>query len=576
MRQPTPNPRQLGAVVHVEAKDVLGQPLGEQAIQRLLAHVNPLRVLPAVSRAIWTLDKLGPLGEDTQLALARVFLSGPALERATRQVSDFGKTVFFRTQLLALAKYLLKYGNTNSTEDNPTADDIRKSGLALLAITDAITADFRHRERALPQEDKLEHVVFELLSTSYMIRSPWLIFAMLRPWQMYTDIQNNPILRSSPDYIDVEELFLQASGVSLRDYLSVGIALLIYFIGHYLSDEQVGSFDPASLDPGSWLSTSSLPASAVNATLRIIVNTPDQMRARVTPQSRRELLYDFLPFQSSPLLKLPSGRIVLLCFQYLFDRLTTGVYWIVLDHLYTKSGPSASLAWTRFNGRIFQEHVTRRIRELAPRGGPETKLFEDSLYRIGAQEQRAADAMLLDGNRLVLVESSATRLTARRSVSLGDVDSIRADMDKMVFHNAASLDAVIRHAQAGTLAPEGHSLAGAAQYLPVIVLPEGFPRFPVIDSYLRQQVTSKGLLLQRGVAPLAILDIEELEVLSAKARLSLPEALVRLHSNPRFPALSLTDAIASDLSPLPQGELEAISRQILGEAATRVFRHRPS
>src|SRR5207249_2025454 len=88
----------------------------------------------------------------------------------------------------------------------------------------------------------------------------------------------------------------------------------------------------------------------------------EEMRAALEGRSSP---FDFLPIQERPILRLDPGFLVL-DEQYLWERVTRGLYWMVHDHERDHVGDSARQAWTQAYGEMIELMVEDQVRQMAP------------------------------------------------------------------------------------------------------------------------------------------------------------------------------------------------------------------
>jgi hypothetical protein len=129
--------------------------------------------------------------------------------------------------------------------------------------------------------------------------------------------------------------------------------------------------------------------------------------------------------------------------------------------------------------------------------------------RVGAGE-RTSDIAIDIGHDLILIETTATRLTAA-ALHTGDAAAITAGLDRAIVEKINQLDNCINHLLNGHAQLPGVQIATVKRIWPVIVSFGAVQQNPVLWEYLDRR--APGALRQARVRPLTLLDPEEYELL---------------------------------------------------------------
>lgn len=562
-------PHELGIYAYIESQDILGNSLGSDSIPRLVQHVDMGNSLVTLARAAWLIEESDANNTQIQIALAEEFFPPEVMRQIKNLVLNGNRIVLFRYQIQVLMKYVARYARVSPFSGKPASEEqLKKLGLALLAVSDMISAEVKRKRRELKADDELKFVTHEVFSTSYLMHQPSLVDSIVRSNHLYTGIPRTPVGQKHRDYLDLNKEFQSVYGMRLDDYMNIGLGVLAHFLRFWQEEHSQTDLSFLLFNPRQWFSTSLLDDDTVNQILKIISVTPADFRNDVIKQSRREVAYDFLAMKSKPLLKFSDETYMPISFAYLFEKLTTGIYWTLFDHLEEDN----RLKFSRYNGFLFQEYVLDLLRHInEPNRGIEESILEDQLYTVDKQEFRSPDAMLLGEDYIVLIEASATRLQAKRTTSLGLPEAFESDCEKMILANAKSLGRFIENIKTGKALIPGVESAKIKNYYPVIVLIEGFPKLSVIDKYIEREIASRRLLSGSGIAPLSVLSIEELEAISGHSDLALTSALKGWHATPRFPLTSFSTYIASLVKKDPNGWYKERGDLIFDEASKLII-----
>ena len=494
---------------YVESKEILGSELGYAALPRIVSRIDARSGIMSLAKACWIIEQWGATNSSAQKLLVTGFLLDHHARRAIDLIDTQDRIVFFRPQLLTLMKYLARYGRMRSTTEPNKRADLNKLGEALLCISDLISAEFTEKRKSFQEEDPLRRVARELVTESFLMKPLNLSFELTRARYLFVKIHRRLALDPPTDFVDIDQIFHEATGIDLDTYVSIGIAIATHYL-KYIAERQHLSekLDFIVFQPTNWFRDSLLDRSALAKAFDMISMTLSDFRSMVIGQSRREMAYDFIAMKSRPFLRLGDDTYVLISFEYLFERLTTGVYWVIFDYLKKND---LQLRFSRYNGIIFQTYVEEIITQTVKQKREQTeKLLIDQTYKIGRKTYRTPDVMLFGSDYAILIEASATRLQAKRTTSLGMPEAFHDDCQKMIFHNAKSLDSCIQHMRNGQVPLEGIRFDKIKNFYPVIVTPERFPKFPIIDMYLDTEIARLSLLSAQDISPLSIMAIEDL------------------------------------------------------------------
>ena len=312
-------------------------------------------------------------------------------------------------------------------------------------------------------------------------------------WEITTDPVEYP-LRVAP-----EDLLANATGLSSVEWLSFGFGPW----AHRNSDPPGG---PMWM-PKSYFSGAD-PAKRY-AFLDGVAADRERLAAGFEDLDRD---WGFVPFEQSPLLTDGTDHLVL-DVPFLIDRVTTGLYWYVLDFERTV-GDERREAWQRAFGSIFEQYALGIAERLALPllTGGSTFYGPEDLKR--AAVGKSPDCAIDFGNDLVLLEVVGGRLTPGSRVH-GDERALANDTYKLVYKKAEQLDSFIGEMLddetplVGSLAPDGR------RYFPVVVNPGSYPVNPMTMTAVEAHLEGKGWFSDGGVEPLAIIDIGELEIVEA-------------------------------------------------------------
>jgi hypothetical protein len=226
--------------------------------------------------------------------------------------------------------------------------------------------------------------------------------------------------------------------------------------------------------------------------------------------------WDFLAFKTTPVLhhRLEGeerGRLVVIDIEFLLDRVTSGLFYFVHDHLKEVEGELARQQWTQAWGAMVEAMVEENFRPhtLPLLGGGKTYFTEEDL-KVAYPGHKTSDLVLDLGDALVAVEI-VSRRPHGDTLLLGDPNALRIDLERIVFKKVRQLDDTVT-----CLLQDPSALglpAGRRPIQPVVVAAGGFAMSPVTANAINDYCVSEGKLRGADVRQLAIVTIEETEML---------------------------------------------------------------
>lgn len=345
-----------------------------------------------------------------------------------------------------------------------------------------------------------EHLFFEMLRLGPLYESDGMwesIDRHARLWRQYGEQITRTPLRATP-----AQLLTEAVGLELETLLGLGFAMFAV----------VNSWKPGRNIqlPDLTLGLGMAPED-LDVFWDLVAATPEEYRRDF--EGHIDSPFDFLPIQMRPVLRLPNA-VVPLDIGYLWDRVTTGLYWLVHDAEKARSERNR-LLWTQGFAEAVELMVEDGLRNLAPPDlSGATTFYTEEDFELAYPEAKRPDAAIDFGNRLLLVEvvsgalSVPTRIEGRR-------DRFEADVERLVLKKCRQLDSA---AQAVTRDPRpltGHPAPDGFRVMPTLVVGGGFPLNPLTMQYIEGKLAQEGLLQHALVSPLSIIDLGEVEALEA-------------------------------------------------------------
>lgn len=247
------------------------------------------------------------------------------------------------------------------------------------------------------------------------------------------------------------------------------------------------------------------------------------------------LLNDFNILRNKPLISISDHQAVAINFQWLYEKLGEGVFWIISDLL----GRGKNEVFRSFFGELYQTYFTNIFRRIYPEGILQKRAFYDIEYGKG---KRSSDAIIYYPGTLVFIEAKWPTLRMNQTMIPGDLDAFNLDCDKIIVHAAEQLDRNIHDFKEGRLKIEGINPTDIHTFYPIIVTAHPFPLGLLITEHILERVKIAGFLSSPGtIHTLEIITIEELEYLEPLiiAGKTLPEIINRKQSLPHYKDLPM-------------------------------------
>jgi hypothetical protein len=345
----------------------------------------------------------------------------------------------------------------------------------------------------------------------------------VRLWREYGPRVTRGSLEETP-----LELLVEATGLDIIEILAFAFALLARRINGLGPEDAI--FDRSDLGV----------RANPDKLLRFLDLTSDSwegMRARLEESDRR---FGFLAFEAKPILSTDAGLLVV-DEDYLWQRVTTGLYWIVHDYLKFERAPGTdtNLRWNECYGEMVELYVEDALQVMTPRlldGSSGTFYTEDDLERAYGATKKC-DAAIFFGGALLMVEVIGGQMAVPTRIE-GDPGQFAKDTDRLVIDKCRQLSESCEAVSADEMALTGFPPTPDLRFAPAVVVGGGYPVNPATRQYIRRQLGEERLF-SSPVEPLSILDLEDIDMLEG------------LFERGHTPVDILRDWQASNLADLP-------------------------
>ena len=427
---------------------------------------------------------------------------GTRLKNLLYRGAEAGKhRLLARQPILAAIRYVLRndIGGRDETGDVGTL-------IAAAMFSQAVAVNLA------AERDSSEQIVgisvpmfFELMRSSllYQADDMWSsIDRVVRLWRTFGDRIATFPLRMSP-----ADLLRQISGLEIEELL--GLAFLLYA---HATQWEPGARPVVDSDMNSDMDPEKLQA------FRALVAS-DAEGLRSAFAARTSSTFDFLPIQERPVLLTDAGLLVL-DLGYLWDRVTSGLYWIVHDHEKQRSERDRQ-RWSQAYAESVELMVEAQLQQMAPPvlgPGPGSTFYTEEDLERAYGETRRCDAVIDFGADILVVEVVSGQLHVRTRIE-GDLSQFKKDTERLILDKCEQLDAACRAILGDPAALLGYQSATAIRLVPVVLVGGGYPINPFTMAYIRDSLDAEEWLSDARVAELCIIDVSELEILEGLAQL---------------------------------------------------------
>ena len=485
-------------------------------------------------------DQPGASRADVDQLLAKAYLQEPYRSSVVAQLTA-GRALIAPQGLLVLTKLALRLSRGTEVPDE------RVFLVLLLAIQSAMG----NQE---PQEDTVftataAHPMFgAIVSNATFSRRTDLGSAMATLQLRWRE--HPQALKECPQWVDLEGLFSEATGLTLDEFIALGVSMWTVAVAQPGMPFQESLFATLGLEPAT-----------TERALEMVAGTPDELAQEISQQDEQfGAAWSFDALRHRPIVRLAGDRFLAVAPSLVFDRFFG---WLPIYDLVTglqQSGKTktAAKADSFFRTVCEAEALESLGFTVGPRGG--RFYTEPDLQAAYGRAQASADAAIDYEDAWVVVEISTRKLT-RPAVIGGSPDALERDFHLGIIEKARQIQSTIDLLVANESALTGSPARPRRRYVPVLVVTEGFPVNPMTTMFIAARLKEASLLQDTRVGQLHILDQEELHLVEAVVEHGGPGLLGVLeeHESGNLRGLGLRDFLALERRP-----------QLIGDRATRL------
>lgn len=305
--------------------------------------------------------------------------------------------------------------------------------------------------------------------------------------------------------VDLATEFEAATGVPLDDLSVVGVALWSRAVQQ-----------PGEPIPTTWFSSLEWEPDRLDRVLGLIARDASEL-GELVEKDEEELGFgwSFDRLRQFPVVRLEDGRLLVISPRLLIER-TFG--WLPIFDLRQGWMERGDEGRGRRALQFFEDVCERQVLdslEAIAGSGPGPRVYDDDAIRAAfGRRSKVADAVFDAGEALVAVEVS-TRQLQRRVRGSDSEEDLATDLERGIYRKVEQLDATISGLREDESRLTAIRTPSPRRIVPVLVVTEGFPVNPMTTAAIEREVAARGLLRQVFVAPLRIIDQEELDMIES-------------------------------------------------------------
>ena len=320
-------------------------------------------------------------------------------------------------------------------------------------------------------------------------------------------------LQEAASTFDVNEIFTQATGLSLRDYQYLILSILNMSLN--FSPEEI-------LEGGLFVNTQPSPTLAplYDRLLQHTCISIDELASEV--ETTPSLPNEFRSLRKYPLIKIDENQIMCIDIGFLLEKLETGVFWIIRNQLEEERGGRGEEI-IQLWGQVFEDYAASIIERginAQTRSSMERYIIRPKY--VQRQQAECTDIAVCGNDTLILLECKAPLLSAQTKFS-GNFLHLRKGLKNKIIEGKGieqlwnAIQTLGHTNKKKRRKVEGIDISQVKKIYPVLVLPDRIFSIPLMNGFLDSEfqrfVKYNDLKDHLEIMPLTVLTIANLESL---------------------------------------------------------------
>ena len=343
------------------------------------------------------------------------------------------RVVFHRMQILFIAKQaaLCCEDHSENVFDLFRVPYWNGLGIAFLMVNNLLHHDFAYREQLAPQQllIRMIHSIPLLESwhnnaISYRISRSWLMLKRFGPTE------------GSASYLNIEQVFQSASGISTEEYLALCCAMISHYLD--LTFEKIAETNNSTALNKEWFTKAGVDAEVSDRFLDDVSASPEAMAGKFAARDWGPS--DITWFRDKPVSRVQENVLFAMDTKVLTEKLDSGIFWKVHNSLDTRKEKERL---HNYWGVAFENYMNWLLEE-ACRNGPNQFYASPRYVKSGAE---VCDAIVVSGSDAVFIEYKGSTFTAESKYK-GDVGELAVEIEENLIGTPAKRKGVcqISHA----------------------------------------------------------------------------------------------------------------------------------
>lgn len=480
--------------VYLTADEILGA-AGGMTMDEITAKVSlvPLELALAwCAEWVGRLHAPGAVHRHVDRAFVEAHLRGPLRERVLLLLADERRVLLTAQTLVVVAKLAIEHSReTGAASGEFDPSPLSRAVLGVAAhLTDELD-DISDEELIVDVEGgrlATYLVANQLFNNPADSQTAWAVSQRC--------LREIPIeLAAHRRIVDFEQAYLEATGVSLDDFVTVCSSLWTTAVS--------GS----AAVPLSYLAPLEWERDRLEAALGLISATPTQLRDLLREDdSELGWRWTTKTFDRFPVVRLPEHLIVLHP-SWLVNR-STGM-WPLFD-VRREAERRGDEPWgSKVAGSVQHAYEHYAVEVLEAVAGSERVYRDDALRVAYGKKGRVADAAVEFGSSWIVAEVTASGFQLKTAAGVSE-ETLGTDLDHLV-EKARQLEATVDNLRRDAAALTGRSsTCQPRRFYPVVVVASRFAGNPITFKMLRARLREANVLQGPDCAPLEVLELEDL------------------------------------------------------------------
>ncbi len=210
-----------------------------------------------------------------------------------------------------------------------------------------------------PEDDRFRSLAPQIATSRELSYPGNTIHLIARADILFSDIAKSPAISKKRRDFDLFGAFLSATGISIDHFRDFVLFVYTGFEAHTIQ-KMIDDTSLFVVHPQKFISKTEIDGQNFDKFTKLISITIDRIPEALKVTLPGAIHRNFSAINSRPLLALANGAVICLDFDYLTEKLSTGVYWTIVDHFSGQDKVKAQ----GILGYIFEEYVNSIFRSV--------------------------------------------------------------------------------------------------------------------------------------------------------------------------------------------------------------------